>query len=193
MNLLYAGKIELSSVTKAFCCYNAINPLPYQKYPWTVGCYCEINARIYKIHSLENYTDSSFLCLLCMWLMQVTDTDFHPYRRAWRWGWGQEINRAPSLYSAHAYEYWHFWLDGGSLLWNPSPRVVSMWKKKWGTVRLLQRESGTHTGGLSRTQSSAGIFLHLPRILMNNDYLLCFVFGSISLLSTLDKGILRNN
>lgn len=30
------------------------------------------------IRFLENYTDRLFLCLLCMWLMQVTDTHFHP-------------------------------------------------------------------------------------------------------------------
>ncbi len=101
-----------------------------------------------------------FVCLVCMWLVEVTDTDFHPYITAWVWGWGQKTNRAPSHCPAPVYECGHLWLDGGSLLWNPSPHVVSMWKK-WGTVRLLQRERDTHAGGLLHTLTSAGIFLPL--------------------------------
>ena len=61
-----------------------------------------------------------------------------------------ELKARPLTSPRPCYECGHLWLDGGSLLWNPSPRVVSMWKR-WGTVRLQQRERNAHIHTHRRT------------------------------------------
>ena len=86
-----------------------------------------------------------------------------------------ELKARPLTSPRPCYECGHLWLDGGSLLWNPSPHVVSMWKK-WGTVRLQQRERNAHTYTHRRTVThSAGIFL--PLAPHSDEQWLLVVFG----------------
>lgn len=115
---------------------------------------------------------------------------FPPTLQRWVRGWGRETNTPrpphptpPYPRPAPACKCGHLWLDGGSLLWNPSLPVFSMWKK-WGIVRLLQWERNTHTGGLSHTLSVAGIFLQLTRYFEEQWLLVVFLFPSSP---TLDK------
>lgn len=131
-----------------------------------------------------------FSCVLCIWLVEVTDTDFHPSITAWVWGWGQETNHAPHIVPPLV-------MNAGTCDWTachcfeippPASLVCGRSEVLWGCCRGRE----IRTPADCHTPSSAGYSLHLSRILMSSDYSWCFVFASILLFSTLDKGIFRN-
>lgn len=94
----------------------------------------------------------------------------------------------PFLWSGHS------WLAGGASLWNPSHRVVSMWKQ-WATVRQTAAEGRRCTRCRidAHTTKSAGYSFYLHFVFWGAVFYCFSLFWLDYSFLTLDERIFRNN